>query len=360
MSSPKHTKTLKVRVRDKHAPLLRAMSREVNEVWNYCNDLSERMIRERHHWPTGFDLHLYLKGSTYCFDHIQANTIQEIAETHAKSRRQARKTRLRWRRSFRGNNKHSLGWIPFKSRAAVWVNGQVRFAGHFFKVWDSYGLSEYTFRAGAFVEDARGRWYFTVAVAVEEGKGNPDGKPIGIDPGLADVATTSDGRKCPSRRYREMERQIGKTQRHARGKGNTRAQQRVRALHAKVANRRRHDAHTFSRSVVNEASVVYMGNWKPPTSGKSRWAKSARDGALSSLKGMLEYKCEHAGIPYHEVNEAYSSQICSSCGAIHGNLKGAAGLGVRQWRCDGCGVSHDRDVNAAINILIAGVGHHPQ
>ena len=182
--------TLKVRIRDRHASLLRAMSREVNTVWNYCNDLSERMIRERNHWPTGFDLHPYLKGSTYCFDHIQSNTIQEIAETHAKSRRQALKTRLRWRRSFRGDAKHSLGWVPFKSRAVVWRNGQIKFAGHFFKVWDSFGLSSYVFRAGAFVEDSRGRWYFTVAVNIEKSEGNPDGKPVGIDPGLADVATT--------------------------------------------------------------------------------------------------------------------------------------------------------------------------
>ena len=297
MPTPKYTKTLKVRVRDKHAPLLRAMSREVNTVWNYCNDLSERMIRERNHWPTGFDLHPYLKGSTYCFDHIQSNTIQEIAETHAKSRRQARKTRLRWRKSFRGDARHSLGWVPFKSRASVWVNGQVRFAGHFFKVWDSYGLSQYNFRAGSFVEDSRGRWYLTVAVNIEKSEDNHEGKPVGIDPGLADVATTSDGRKCPSRRYREMEQRIGKVQRHARRKGHTRARRRVQAIHAKIANRRKHDAHVFSRRVVNNASVVYMGSWKPP-SGKSHWAKSARDGALSSLKGMLKYKCEHAGIPY--------------------------------------------------------------
>ena len=359
MSTPKHIKTLKVRVRDKHAPLLREMSREVNEVWNYCNDLSYRMIRERHHWPTGYDLHPYLAGASCCFKHINADVIARVRDTYAKSRKQACRSRLRWRRSFRGDDRHSLGWIPFNGVSVRWKHGQIKFAGHFFKVWDSYGLSQYDFRAGAFVEDARGRWYFTVAVKVEKSEGNPDGKPVGIDPGLADVATTSDGRKCPSRRYREMESHIGKAQRHARGKGNTRAQQRVKSLHAKVFNRRKHDAHVFSRCVVNNTSAVYMGNWKPPTSGKSRWAKSARDGALSSLKGMLKYKCEHAGISYIEVNEANSSQTCSSCGAIHGSPRGRAGLGVRQWVCNGCGVSHDRDVNAAINILLAGAGHRP-
>ena len=342
-------RTLKVRVKDRHAPLLRAMSREVNTVWNYVNELSERFIRERRYWPTAYDLAPWLSGGTNFFEHVGSATIDEVRDVHAKSRRQARKVRLRWRRSFRGDGRHSLGWVPFKSRSATWRNGQVRFAGHHFKVWDSYGLADYAFRAGAFV-----------AVAVECRGGQPDAPPVGIDPGLKNVATASDGRKCPSRRYRAEEARIGKAQRHARRKGRTRARRRVQALHAKVANRRKHDAHTFSRRVVNNASTVYMGAWTPPATGPSRWAKSARDGALASLKGMLRYKCEHAGIPYAEVGEAGSSRTCSACGHRHGNPRGAAWLGVRHWDCGGCGVSHDRDVNAAINILVAGAGLRPQ
>ena len=134
-----------------------------------------------------------------------------------------------------------------------------------------------------------------------------------------------------------------------------RARRRVQALQAKVHNRRKNDGHVFTRRIVNEASAVYMGNWTPPASGKNPWAKVARDGALASLKGMLRYKCEHAGIPYVVLDEVNCSRTCSACGHVHGE----AGIGVRQWECV-CGVSHDTVVNAAINILIAGAGHRPQ
>ena len=258
-------RTLKVRVKDKHAPLLCAMAREVNSVWNYCNGLSERLVRERREWPTGYDLHPYLVGSTACFEHIGSATIDEVRDVYAKSRRQACKARLAWRVSNPARRNYSLGWVPFKSRAASWRNGQVRFAGHFFHVWDSYGPSAYPFRAGAFVEDRRGRWYFTVQVALEVGDGNPAGLPLGIDPGLADVATTSDGLKCPSRRYRALESDIGKAQRHARTTGKrTVARRRVRALHAKVANRRKDDAHQFFAACRQRSQPYPDGRLETP------------------------------------------------------------------------------------------------
>jgi transposase len=83
-------------------------------------------------------------------------------------------------------------------------------------------------------------------------------------------------------------------------------------------------------------------------------AKSTLDAGWSSLKTMLEYKSRQAGVIFEEVNEAYSTQTCSSCGEISPNSpKGMSGLGIRGWTCY-CGVSHDRDQNAAKNILAAG------
>ena len=353
MAAPKLVKTLKVRVRDKHAPLLRAMSREVNFTWNYVNELTSRMIRERHRWPSAFDLAPSVAGASQCFEHIGSTAIDEVCAVHAKSRRQAGTVRLAWRVSNPKARRYSLGWVPFKSRGARWRSGQVHFAGHAFKVWDSYNLAAYEFRASAFVEDARGRWYFTVAVEV--GASCPTGKrrPVGIDPGLTNSATVSTGLKAPSRYYRELEDAIGIEQR-------AKNPERVRALHAKVRNRRNDDAHKLSRAVVDSASAISIGSWKPSASGKSRWAKSARDGALATLKGMLRYKYEHAGIPYTEVDEKMSSRACSGCGAVHDSPRGRAWLGVREWECQHCGVVHDRDINAAINILVSGVGHGPQ
>jgi putative transposase len=71
---------------------------------------------------------------------------------------------------------------------------------------------------------------------------------------------------------------------------------------------------------------------------------------------MLEYKCAHADIVFEVVNEAYTTQACSCCGTISASSpKGRAGLGIREWTCSDCGATHDRDINAAKNILAVGL-----
>ncbi len=80
-------------------------------------------------------------------------------------RKQFKKSKLAWRKS--GGVRRSLGWIPINTGMAKWKNGQVYHNGHYFKVWDSYDLALYTFKSASFNEDARGRWYFNVAVEVE-------------------------------------------------------------------------------------------------------------------------------------------------------------------------------------------------
>ena len=85
-------------------------------------------------------------------------------------------------------------------------------------------------------------------------------------------------------------------------------------------------------------------------------ALSVHDAGWGQLKTQLEYKCAYAGGVFKVVNEAYTSQTCSSCGALpETRPKGIAGLGIREWTC-ACGVTHDRDINAARNILALGYG----
>lgn len=84
-------------------------------------------------------------------------------------------------------------------------------------------------------------------------------------------------------------------------------------------------------------------------------AKSVLDAGWGMLKTLLEYKCDHAGSVFEVVDEAYSTQACSCCGSISQNSpKGRAGLRKREWSCTDCGATHDRDVNAAKNILVVG------
>ena len=82
-------------------------------------------------------------------------------------------------------------------------------------------------------------------------------------------------------------------------------------------------------------------------------AKSVNDASWSTFKHLLEYKAIARKVVYREVSERFSTQTCSGCGAI-GGPKGREGLGIREWVCGECGSVHDRDVNAALNILRLG------
>ena len=346
-------KTLRLRVKDKHAPLLRRMAREVNTVWNYCNQTDKDHWRKYRKHLTGYDLNRLCTGSSTAFDLIGSSTIQEIGQHYAGKRKASRKSRLRWRVSDRKRRNYSLGWVPFKARAATFKNGVVRFAGRSLRIWDSYGLEAYTFRAGCFAEDACGRWYFCINVKVPM-QTDQDGRPIGIDFGLKDAAVASNGLRCTSGWYRRLEQKIAAAQR-ARHKG------RVKRLHTKVRNCRKDAQHKFSTAVVRSASAVYVGNVPVKLLTAGNQAKSGYDAGIYSLKTMLRYKCKHAGIDYQEVSEAFSTQACSTCGALSpASPKGRADLGVRQWQCCDCGTLHDRDLNAALNIACAGAGHRPQ
>lgn len=347
MQVMKRTKTLKVRVRDKHRPLLNQMARSVNYVWNYVNELSHRAIIERGLFLSAYDIQKYTQGAHRELG-LHSHTVQKIGAEYVTRRKQFKKCKLAWRTS--GGARRSLGWIPINTGMAKWKNGQVYHNGHYFKVWDSYGLSAYQFRSASFNEDARGRWYFNVVVEVEAEV--PAGQDsIGIDLGLKTLATCSDGTQLDAGRfYRDLEPALARAQRAGQ-------KRRVKNIHAKIANRRKDALHKFSRQLVNRAGEIYVGNVKSSSLAKTRMAKSVLDAGWSMLKTMLAYKCDSAGIVFKEVNESYTTQACSCCGCIAASSpKGSAGLRIREWTCDECGVTHDRDINAAKNILAVGHG----
>ncbi|HGP3143562.1 TPA: RNA-guided endonuclease InsQ/TnpB family protein [Pseudomonas aeruginosa] len=269
----KHTKTLQVRVRDKHAPLLRQMARSVNFVWNYLNELSHRSIRERGVFLSAFDLHPYTKGAGKELG-LHSQTLQCVAAEYVTRRKQFRKRRLNWRKS--GGARRSLGWVPFNTGAASWKNGQVFHNGNCFKVWDSYGLGQYRFRSGSFSEDARGRWYFNVVVELDTQLLNGQGA-VGIDLGLKDVATCSDGQRLENGRfYRGLESKLAIAQRASK-------KARVRAIHAKIANRRKDALHKFSRSLVERCNTIIVGDVSPQKLVKTKMAKSVLDAGWGQL-----------------------------------------------------------------------------
>jgi hypothetical protein len=151
------TKVLRLRLKDKHAKFLSELAREVNFVWNYCNELQITMFNRERRFLSGYDFAKFTRGATKEGVHLHSQTVQGIAEEYATRRRHCRQVRLSWRKST--GSRCSLGWIPFKKVAIQVAHGQVKFAGRWLSLWDSYGLDSHSIRAGNVCEDARGRWW---------------------------------------------------------------------------------------------------------------------------------------------------------------------------------------------------------
>src|SRR5690606_12917277 len=113
--------------------------------------------------------------------------------------------------------------------------------------------------------------------------------------------------------------------------------------------------HKASTMLVKDNALIIVGDLSAKKLVKTKMAKSVLDTGFSALKTMLKYKCENAGVLFEEVNEAYTTQMCSCCRKISSNSpKGRTGLGIREWQCMECGTLHDRDINSALNILALG------
>ncbi|WP_437178426.1 RNA-guided endonuclease InsQ/TnpB family protein [Acinetobacter variabilis] len=341
-------KTLKLRIRDKHCKMLDQLASEVNFVWNYVNDLGFKHLKRKGEFLSAYDVAKYTKGaSKECNLHSQ--TIQAVTEELVTRRKQFKKAKLKWRVSNKKSARRSLGWIPFKKVAIKSADGSVQYGKHQFKLWDSYGLSQYRIKTGSFVEDSRGRWYVCLVVDSPKQAKPTVTKAIGIDLGLKDIATCSDGTVISNPKfYRKYEQKLGIAQR-ARNK------KRVRALHAKIANCRKDHLHKASTQLVRENALIVVGDLSAKKLVKTKMAKSVLDTGFSKLKTMLKYKCENAGVMFEEVNEAYTTQICSCCKQISSSSpQGRVDLGIREWTCQSCGTVWQRDLNSALNILALG------
>ena len=112
--------------------------------------------------------------------------------------------------------------------------------------------------------------------------------------------------------------------------------------------------HKFSSMLVRKYGQIYVGDVSSAKLVKTRMAKSVLDSGWSMLKTQLLYKGEHAGRSVEVVDEKFTTRVCGNCGSLSGP-KGVGQLVVRQWECTDCGTVHDRDVNAARNILTAGL-----
>ena len=147
--------------------------------------------------------------------------------------------------------------------------------------------------------------------------------------------------------YRGLEAKIAQAQR----RGHKRQAKR---LHRKAARRRADALHKFSRKIVDQYDYIVVGDVSSPKLAKTRMAKSVLDSGWGMLKRFLQYKGEYAGRSVAVVSERNTTRACSFCGTLSGPT-GQDMLVVRHWECPECGAGHDRDENAARNILYVGL-----
>jgi putative transposase len=350
MNSPTHpvsivVRTVRLKVKSETAAWLNDAASEVNAVWNWANEVSAKAARPfvgKAKWLSGFQLNNLSAGATEYFEKIGADTIQRVNGEYAVKRRTARRSALCWRVS-RGARR-SLGWVPFKAASLKRKGRSVRFCGKTFRVFEAEKLNGVKWQQGCFAEDALGEWWLCVPVEVAIARTVATEESVGIDLGLKDVAVTSDGGRCGTGRfYQDIEQKIAQAQR----RGHKR---KAKRLHRRAANRRRDALHKFSRQIVDRYQNIVVGDVSSTQLTQTRMAKAVLDSGWGMLRQMLRYKGEHAGRSVAIVSEKYTSRACSSCGSLTGP-RGVNGLCVRRWRCANCGESHDRDVNAARNLL---------
>jgi transposase len=207
-------------------------------------------------------------------------------------------------------------------------------------------------KSGRIVKRASG-WYLCLCIDAQPNSiPLVDNDRVGIDPGFLHLLTLSTGEKIPHPQELKCTAQrLAQAQRGQRQRLTARLQERL-------ANQRKDRNHKLSRRLVSTYQTLAWSKDNDKALARI-FGKSVASASHGQLRGMLAYKCTASGRRFLEVPSKYSTRTCAACGALTGPT-GYAGLSVRQWVCSACGADHDRDVNAAVNTLIAGVGITPE
>ncbi|GHJ44076.1 transposase [Catellatospora sp. TT07R-123] len=209
-------------------------------------------------------------------------------------------------------------------------------------------------------QDSAGRWW--VSLLCDDPTVRPlpaTDRAVGIDVGIGHLLVLSTGEKIINPRHEQRDRKrLARAQRNlsrkAKGDGTNRAKARVKAAraHARISDRRRDHLHQLTTRLVRENQVLVIEDLSVCNMVKNRsLARAISDAAWRQLRTMLEYKTAWYGRQLIVVDRWFpSTRLCSACGTLADRMP----LQVRSWTCR-CGTTHDRDINAAKNILAAGL-----
>ena len=211
--------------------------------------------------------------------------------------------------------------------------------------------------------DAAGRFFVSFMAESAVQALPPTTKAVGLDFGLKDLVVTSEGWKSGNPRHlRHAERRLKRAQRalsHTRKGSHRRAIQRSRVarLHARVADTRADTLHKLSTQLVRDHGVLAIEDLAIKGMARTRLAKSIGDAGLAELRRQLTYKADWYGRKLMVIDRwEPTTKVCSECSHVMESIA----LSVRAWDCPICHATHDRDVNAARNILMVAMGGRPK
>lgn len=204
-----------------------------------------------------------------------------------------------------------------------------------------------------------GEYFVSILVNTEHEKFKKTGRQVGIDLGLKDFAITSDGTRYKNNRYtKKYAKKLKKEQQHLSRKQKdsnryNKQKLKVARLHKKITNSRNDNLHKVSTELIKKYDIIFIEDLNTKGMMKNhKLAKHIADASWSKFVDMLSYKANWHDKRIVKINRFYpSSKACNKCGYINQALS----LGDRTWGCPKCRENHDRDLNAAINILLEGI-----
>ena len=214
------------------------------------------------------------------------------------------------------------------------------------------------------------RYYISLLVETEIEPLKESNRIVGLDLGIKDLIVDSNGKKYKNHKYltksqEKLAREQRKLSKMVKGSNNRNKQRiKIAKIHKKIQNQRNDYLHKLSKSIVDENQVICLEDLKViDMEQNNKLARNITDASWSRLVSMLIYKANWYGRNVVKVPSDYpSSQLCSICGYKNSITKD---LAIRKWTCPKCGTIHDRDINAAKNILRKGIeiltkdGTHP-
>ena len=201
-----------------------------------------------------------------------------------------------------------------------------------------------------------GKWYISIAVEVQKDMTLPKtGKYVGVDLGVKDIAITSDGYKFANPRWiqksekklKRLNRELARRKRESKRRERTRL--RLARQHNRVANQRKDWLNKITTYLVRNYDVISLEDLNVRGMVKNHnLAKAITNVSFGEFNRQIEYKAQMYGKQIYRVDRFFpSSKTCSVCGCIQDKMP----LNVREWTCPDCGAHHDRDINAATNLL---------